>query len=251
MAQAIGEQVPIYGLQPRGLDGVLVPHSTVTAAARAYVEAIRKVSPNGPYRLVGHSFGGWVVLEMALQLMAAGEIVDTVVVLDTTPPSGQHVRQRYYDRIDTIMELIGILEQVNGQSLCLTAIEFKSLSENEQLSLLLQRMISANLVHRSCKLQTIRGMLRVFAANINTGYVPSLSFLGNVILVQAKDNKERDSSQQVIDSAEQSAAWQTHVLHLTVLHVTANHMELLDRPYIDTLTQYLLQLWDKREEINT
>lgn len=240
MAHAIGEHAPIYGLQPRGLDGILVPHSSVSTAARAYIESIRMISPNGAFRLVGHSFGGWVVFEMALQLIDAGEVVETVVILDTSPPSVQSDRRRQYDRIDAIMELVRILEMACDQSLCLTAIEFESLNEDEQLTLLLQRMIRVKLVHRDCKLRTIRGMLRVFTANINTCYIPKFSFLGDVVLVQAKDIAEQSPS----DSDDPVAVWQMYAPNLTTLNVSANHVKLLEKPYIDMLTQYLLGLWN-------
>jgi thioesterase domain-containing protein len=248
MVQSMEEQVPVYGLQPRGTDGVMVPHFTVLAAAKSYIEAIRHISPNGPYRLVGHSFGGWVVFEMALQLKAAGEVVDTVVMLDTSAPSVLGIRQRHYGRIDAIMELIGILEEASEQSLGLTAIELESLSEDEQLTLLLQRMVGVGLMHRSSKPQTIRGMLRVFAANINTAYIPAIPFSGKVLLVQAKDKTERNSSRKMLDSAEAIVAWQLHASHLTVLDVSSNHMKLLESPHIDLLAQQLLDIWDRLEE---
>jgi amino acid adenylation domain-containing protein len=47
---------------------------------------IRKIQSSGPYRLGGYSFGGLVAYEMAQQLMAAGEKVELLVLLDPTPP---------------------------------------------------------------------------------------------------------------------------------------------------------------------
>ena len=55
--------------------------------AEIYLEAIRGVRPRGPYLLGGYSGGGVVALEMARRLVAAGEHVSTVVLLDTFHPS--------------------------------------------------------------------------------------------------------------------------------------------------------------------
>ena len=243
LTQALGEQVPVYGLQPRGLDGLIVPHSSVPAAARAYIQAIRQIYPKGPYRLVGHSFGGWVVFEIARQLIAAGEVVDPVVMLDTNPPSDHGVKQRQFSRIDTIMELIDILEQASGQSFCLEAIELESLNEDEQLKCLLQRMIAIELMPKSSKLLTIRGILRVFAANLNTIYMPAIPFSGDVVLVRAEEKSVSINNELGLGSADLTAAWLTHAPNLTVLDVSANHMTLLNWPNIDSFVERLRQIW--------
>jgi thioesterase domain-containing protein len=43
---------------------------------------MREIAPIGPYRIVGYSFGGAVALEMARQLIDAGEGVELVALLD-------------------------------------------------------------------------------------------------------------------------------------------------------------------------
>ena len=65
MAYYLGEDQPVYGLLPRGLDANEPYHTTVEEMAAYYVEAIREAQPEGPYRLVGYSFGGAVAYEVA------------------------------------------------------------------------------------------------------------------------------------------------------------------------------------------
>src|SRR6185295_43164 len=50
--------------------------------AERYLEALRAVQPEGPYRLGGWSMGGIVAFEMARQLAAQSEEVEQVVLLD-------------------------------------------------------------------------------------------------------------------------------------------------------------------------
>jgi acetoacetyl-CoA synthetase len=88
---------PIYGLQARGIDGVEKPRDRIEDMARDSLDAMKKMQPRGPYALVGFSLGGLVTLEMAQQLVAAGETVALLVMLDSYPhaqylPSGQRAR---------------------------------------------------------------------------------------------------------------------------------------------------------------
>ncbi|MFF0818492.1 thioesterase domain-containing protein, partial [Rhodococcus sp. NPDC003318] len=73
---------PIYGLQSPAASGEALPGSIDALAAR-YVAEIRTVQPHGPYRLVGWSLGGVIAHAMAVQLQAAGEQVEQLVMLDS------------------------------------------------------------------------------------------------------------------------------------------------------------------------
>jgi acetoacetyl-CoA synthetase len=82
MVAALRTERPVTGLQSPGLDGEDLPPDRMEAIAAHYVEQIRIAQPRGPYALVGYSFGGLVVLEMAQQLRRAGEAVDFLCLLD-------------------------------------------------------------------------------------------------------------------------------------------------------------------------
>jgi thioesterase domain-containing protein len=57
--------------------------------ATDYIARIRNIQPQGPYRLLGWSFGGLVAYEMATQLQHLGETVDQLVLLDSRLPDGR------------------------------------------------------------------------------------------------------------------------------------------------------------------
>jgi N-(5-amino-5-carboxypentanoyl)-L-cysteinyl-D-valine synthase len=59
------------------------PGESFEALAQYYVEQVRELQPEGPYSLLGWSFGGVLALEMALQLARAGERVDNLVIIDS------------------------------------------------------------------------------------------------------------------------------------------------------------------------
>ncbi|MFE3321769.1 thioesterase domain-containing protein, partial [Nocardia sp. NPDC059195] len=56
--------------------------ATVGEMAANYLDIIRKIQPDGPYRLLGWSFGGGVAHEIAAQLTRVGEKVSTLVLID-------------------------------------------------------------------------------------------------------------------------------------------------------------------------
>jgi amino acid adenylation domain-containing protein len=79
----IPKDQPVYGLQSAGLNGITKPYQTVEEMAAHYIKEIQTFQPEGPYLLGGSSFGGMVAFEMAQQLVAKGEKVDLLVLLDT------------------------------------------------------------------------------------------------------------------------------------------------------------------------
>ncbi len=83
LARCLGDDQPVFALQPQGLDGRMPYLTRVEDMAAYYIREIKSVQANGPYCLAGYSFGGYVVFEMAQQLHAAGEPVAMLGFLDT------------------------------------------------------------------------------------------------------------------------------------------------------------------------
>ncbi len=82
LARLLDPDQPFYGLQWPGLRYGDFPQ-TMAALAAHYVDKIRAVQPNGPYRLSGQCIGGLIAHEMARQLVEAGHAVDFVVLYDS------------------------------------------------------------------------------------------------------------------------------------------------------------------------
>jgi thioesterase domain-containing protein len=87
LARHVGAEYPFYGLRVRGADGVLKPHGSVAQMADAYVEEIRAIQPEGPYFLVGECAGGVTAYEAARQLLAQGQEVAMLVLMDVERPT--------------------------------------------------------------------------------------------------------------------------------------------------------------------
>ena len=87
LARHLGEDQPLYGLQPQGIDGNQPHHTRVEDMAAHYIKEMRSLQPHGPYYLGGHCAGNWVAFEMAQQLQAAGEEVRLLILVDSEPPN--------------------------------------------------------------------------------------------------------------------------------------------------------------------
>ncbi len=83
MTKYIHPDQPVYGLQPKGMDGKYDPIDSIEAIAAYYNQAIVAKFPNGPYAIAGYSFGGYVAVEMAKQLKAADKQVLMIGLFDT------------------------------------------------------------------------------------------------------------------------------------------------------------------------
>ncbi|MFE4576973.1 amino acid adenylation domain-containing protein [Streptomyces chartreusis] len=107
LAAHLDTQRPVYALQS---DGVTAAHGDwdrpqdVPALAATYVERVRQVQPQGPYHLLGWSFGGLVAHEMAVRLQEAGEEVDFLAALDVAPvepddpnPTDEQIRTAFLE----------------------------------------------------------------------------------------------------------------------------------------------------------
>ncbi|WP_051838452.1 amino acid adenylation domain-containing protein [Streptomyces sp. NRRL WC-3742] len=97
LARALKDR-PLYALQARGLRGGgeggegELPGS-VEEMARDYAAHLRAVQPQGPYHLLGWSFGGVVAQAVAAQLEADGQRVALLTLLDAYPHGRAHTEQ--------------------------------------------------------------------------------------------------------------------------------------------------------------
>jgi nonribosomal peptide synthetase DhbF len=81
----IEETYPIYGLQARGMRQQESLPKTLQEMVEDYVDQIRKIAPDGPYHLIGWSFGGLIAHAMATFLQANRQEVRLLAIIDAYP----------------------------------------------------------------------------------------------------------------------------------------------------------------------
>lgn len=81
LAPHIDAGIPIYALPPPR--SYSAPLKTIEGMARRMVRMIRAAYPDGPYRVAGYSLGGLLAYEVAAQLIASGQEVAFLGLMDS------------------------------------------------------------------------------------------------------------------------------------------------------------------------
>ncbi|KAF9342341.1 hypothetical protein BGX26_007757, partial [Mortierella sp. AD094] len=85
LSNHLHSEQPLYALQSRGIDGNGQPASSIMEMVNDYIDQILRVQPQGPYHLLGWSFGGSIAHSIAVQLVNRGEEVAVLALMDSTP----------------------------------------------------------------------------------------------------------------------------------------------------------------------
>ncbi|MCF0175608.1 MAG: AMP-binding protein [Bacteroidales bacterium] len=96
LAEELDPDISFYSFENHNLNYRDIPVISVEKIAKLYIYFMKSVQPVGPYRLGGWSYGGSVAFEMALQLEAAGEVIEDLTLLDPilVEPHNSHLVKR-------------------------------------------------------------------------------------------------------------------------------------------------------------
>lgn len=83
MTSQISHPISIFGIQDPSITEGKILFSTVDDMAKEYLTAIKKIQPQGPYYLMGYSFGGTIVYEIAHLLSQNSEKVSLLALIDS------------------------------------------------------------------------------------------------------------------------------------------------------------------------
>ncbi|SOS20803.1 non-ribosomal peptide synthetase [Pseudomonas cerasi] len=238
LAEALGPDWPIHGLQPRGLDGRSVPHSRVEAAAQSHVQAIEALYPKGPLHLVGHSFGGWAAHAMAVKLQAQGREVVSLTLIDSEAPGGEGLSSKPYTATAVLERLIEALQLSSGRSLELDPMAFADSDTVAQMHLLQQAMVRVGLLPPRLAAQALQGIVRTFASALRTVYRPEPGgYSGRASLVLVND-PHLDALDNQLEHAACASQWQHLLPQLSLWEGPGNHFSVLKAPDVYSLAAW-------------
>jgi arthrofactin-type cyclic lipopeptide synthetase C len=234
LGHALGGRWTLHGLQPRGLDGVAVPHATVEAAASAYLTAIEQVAPHGPVHLIGHSFGGLVALEIAHRLRIANRRVASLTVIDSDPPDGD-ARYKEFTETQALVTFVAVMELAAERSLGID-VAACGLDPAQRLKVLHEAMVRATLMSGRARTspEVLRGPLRMFSTVLRTTYRPRTVYPDPLRLVSAGDPRLTDADDRRARDA-MAEGWRRWAPALTVWDAPGNHVTTLRVPHVDGL----------------
>lgn len=107
LSQHLGDDQPLFGLQPPGVDGQSEPLTSVEELAAYFAEQIRAFRPDGPYLLIGYCAGGAIAFELGRQLRQQGATVGFVALVATPHPSWHRPLSQMRYRLGQQLERVG------------------------------------------------------------------------------------------------------------------------------------------------
>ncbi|GII02839.1 type I polyketide synthase [Planobispora takensis] len=141
LAGLLGRERVVFGLERLEEGAGSGGGPEVTERAARYVEEIRKVQPEGPYRLGGWSFGGVLAFEIARQLGA--EDVELVAMIDSGLPDETDPGERAGITARRYADFAAYLRETYGARIELSYDELAELDEAGQLALAGERVAAA------------------------------------------------------------------------------------------------------------
>lgn len=94
LADCLQPDVPVYGLQSRGLVDEATHHESIAEMATHYIQEMLEIQPDGPYFVGGYCMGGIIAFEIGQQLQRMGKTVGQVLLLETYNISAASRRYR-------------------------------------------------------------------------------------------------------------------------------------------------------------
>lgn len=224
LARHLAPDLPIYGIRALGVEGEAEPLTTMGEMAQIYSAALQALQPHGPYSLGGASFGGTLAYAIAQQLLAQGETVDFLALIDT--PSQGNMPMELNENADILFYLLKMGTEYNIDRQTFTAMD-----ETAQLDYFLSRRQETFTSRHE-----LTTMLKLFNANLRAmrAYTPP-TYPGKLHFFLARERDAFNAQTPAhgwIGLAEQG---------IEIYTVPGNHLSMNAEPHVQHLAKHLQQ----------
>ncbi len=86
LVKSLSPDLPVFVIHPNGVVDNQ-PRETIEEIAEHHMQRLRRIQPQGPYRLGGYCNGAVEAFELAQRLRAAGQQVEALIMIDPPSPS--------------------------------------------------------------------------------------------------------------------------------------------------------------------
>ena len=245
LARCLGPDQPFYGLQTPGLYREQALYTSVEDLAAHYIEALRVIQPEGPYFLGGYSLGGVIAYEMAQQLVARGQTVGQLLIVDTEiqyprkeRPEAEHVEN---GDAELLMNMLTGVMQISEEDL-------HQFQGDERLDYVLKAAIGLNLIPPDIDVEQARFFLNIYRTNVRAvhAYTPQI-YPGTVTLFKRTGQAAISSSSEAVGSEpitemsqDPTKVWESLAAGgVRVIGITGRHATMLNSPQVETLARLI------------
>ncbi|WP_347252409.1 acyltransferase domain-containing protein, partial [Legionella sp.] len=103
----------IYGIQDPSIEANELLYNSLAAMVDDYFSMIRKIQPTGPYFLLGYSFGGNILFEIASKLLKQGEKVNLLALIDSWAIKSPALKNETYFKL-YFKEASGLSDEITN-----------------------------------------------------------------------------------------------------------------------------------------
>jgi amino acid adenylation domain-containing protein len=184
LVRHLGGDQPVFGVRD-GDEDLTRPLAQIAAG---HVRAVRAVQPEGPYHLLGWSFGGTVAYEMAAELERQGQKVAFLGMLDTPGPGAVDEAWGAMDDAELVAGLAGDVAVQMSRPFALAPEALRGLPLEEQLRRAADALHAQRAAPPGFEPASLRESYDVVKARdaSREGYVPG-AFSGRVTVFEARD----------------------------------------------------------------
>jgi amino acid adenylation domain-containing protein len=224
LAHHLGREQPVYGLQSLGLDGKHVPLSSVEAMAAHYVTEMQIIQPNGPYFLVGYSFAGLIVYEIAQQLYRQGQEVALLALLDRISPTFIPYQPSLLESIEIHAYNLSMLDCKGRLKYVTERIKYRSIHRGDFRQYMIGQW------HNSLSQEYIN----VFDANLKASEdYQARVYPGNLTLFRCQIQPQNQAMSPDL-------SWRDLVTgNISVHPIAATHYDMMKEPHVRALAEKL------------
>jgi len=108
LAQHLGNDQPLFGLQPPGVDGRNAPIASVEDLASYFAGQIREFNSHGPCIVAGYCAGGAIAFEVARQLLRQGATIPFVALFAGQYPTWYGAPSQRRQRLVTMLKRLRV-----------------------------------------------------------------------------------------------------------------------------------------------
>ncbi|GAA3809465.1 hypothetical protein GCM10022226_32240 [Sphaerisporangium flaviroseum] len=238
LVDLLGQDLPVYGLERLDDVGRLGAELGVPGRAARYVEAVRAVQPEGPYRLGGWSFGGILAFEIARQLGA--DQVEMVAMLDSGLPVRPPDAERREIQALRYADFARYLTETYGVQVALTYEELAGLDDAAQLALVEERVAGSGVLAELSPAILRHQITSHEDTRAIESYRPG-TYEGRVVLYRTTEPTPWAVEDARYDHpTDPSRGFAPYSPGLEIVTIPgSHHLNLLDPPYIDLVAAHL------------
>nr|WP_246258815.1 amino acid adenylation domain-containing protein [Kroppenstedtia pulmonis] len=218
LARQLRESYSFYGLQSPFLARIPAKKTTLEELTHLYVEEIKEIQPEGPYRVGGWSLGGVIAYQIALQLVKQGEEVDLLALMDTAVPGDVYQAEE-----DELIRQIGSIISKEERK------KLQAMEQDDKYRYALEQAKAKGILPPDTDIDRFKQLAQTFYYNMKLVFDHSLEvYPKEMVYFQAEEGPDLSTDWRLLLQDK-----------LKVYKVPGKHENMMDSPAVEVIAERL------------